>query len=657
MHFGVDYYPEHWPEERWETDARLMREMGVEVVRLAEFAWHKLEPSMGEFDFSWLERALSVLDSQGIKAILGTPTAAPPAWLAESTPEILPVDSRGTVMGFGGRHHVCHSSAAYRSRVEGIVRAMARRFKGDGKVIGWQIDNELGNSQKELCHCESCARAFRAWLRRRYGTIDELNRRWGTVFWSQTYDSFDQVPTPRATPNAHGPSLLLDWRRFRSDLLAEFLEFQAGILREEVPGVFITHNMMGFADQVDYFRMGRSLDFVSHDQYVTGFWERSGDYRPHRYAANLDLMAALKRRSFWIMEQQAGQTGWEILGPDPEPGQLALWAAQSVAHGADAVVFFRWRSCTVGTEQFWHGILPHSGVPGRRYCELKSFISSLRPVMDEFEGALSEAEAAILFSYDEEWALGIQRQHPELDYVEQVLAYYKAFHDRNVPVDFVGEDGDFGRYKLLVAPLMYLCDQALASKLSDYAKRGGALVLTMRSGVKNADNVCMSDAPLPGALLGEALGIEIPEYDCLRMRSETIAFEGKNYSGSKWLDVVELKGARAAASCVGGRHAGCPAITEADFHDGKTYYVATEPDDALLDAFVGRALADAGVAPIGETPRGVELVRRRTDASDYVFALNHSSEARSVDAPPSWKKIVGESILGPRSFSVYRIDR
>ena len=338
-HFGVDYYPEHWPRERWPIDARMMREAGIGLVRMGEFAWAKMEPAEGQFDFAWLDDAIGVLAAEGIQTVLGTPTATPPAWIIERNPEILPVDNTGAVRGFGGRHHDCQSNETYRVHIRRIVRAMAGHFAPDPHVVGWQIDNELGNSHRSLCFCDSCARAFRAWLRVRYKTIEALNQAWGTVFWSQTYSTFDQVPVPLPTPNSHNPSLLLDWKRFCSDLIVNFQRLQVAILREECPRQFVTHNYMGLFDKTNYFDLAEDLDFIAHNQYPLHFRkDRYPVAPPERLAATLDLMRGIKRKPFWIMEQQAGPSGWETVSSTPRPGQLRLWTHQAVARGADTIV-------------------------------------------------------------------------------------------------------------------------------------------------------------------------------------------------------------------------------------------------------------------------------------------------------------------------------
>ena len=648
--FGVDYYPEHWPEDRWETDVRLMAEMGLTVVRLAEFAWQKMEPAEGRYDFGWLDRILDILDRHGLKAVLGTPSASPPAWLVEAHPDILPMDSQGRRMSFGGRHHDCQSNPDYRVHVERMVSAMANAFGHDSRVTGWQIDNELGNSHHELCHCAHCRRAFQKWLENLYGNIDTVNGSWGTVFWSQTYDRFEQIPTPALTATAHNPSLLLDWKRFHSDLIIDFLESQVRVIRSAAKDQFVTHNFMGLFDVVDYFKLARSLDFVSHDQYPFGFWEPKQS--PAGLAEALDLMAGLKHKTFWVMEQQAGITGWQTMSESPRPGQLALWAAQSVAHGADAVVFFRWRTCTVGTEQFWHGILPHNGMPGRRYDELKGLIRGLGPLMPRFEGALSDADVGILYSYEQNWAFEIQPHHPELNYVSYVQGIYQSFHERNTPVDFLPPEADFGGYKIIVAPLLFVELPGLAQRLSEFARQGGILVLTMRSGVKDQANVCQTERPLPG-IFGDLTGIEILDYDCLRFRHVPVERNGQAFIAKLWWDVVNLRGAEAWASGSGGGHAGEPAITRNPYGAGKVWYVGSCPDEGLMKAFCKALTEEAGVDPLGPHVPGIELSRRRAADRDYLFVLNHSEETKAPLVDPSWTRLIGRDLIAPFDFQVY----
>jgi beta-galactosidase len=651
MRFGVDYYPEHWPHERWEHDAILMKEAGIELVRMAEFAWAKMEPELGKFDFTWLDEAISVMARHGIKSVLGTPTPTPPIWIIEANPDILPIDINGVRRGFGGRHHNCQSNQNYHKHIERFVRKMTEHYKDNSNVIGWQIDNEFGNSHQNLCTCDSCQMHFQQWLERKYGTIEQLNEKWGTVFWSQTYSRFDQIPPPLPTPNAHNPSLLLDWKRFSSDMIVDFQRLQLNIIRRECPKQFITHNFMGFFDKVDYFDLAEDLDFISHDQYPMHFREdRIPLTQPHELAMTLDLMRGTKQKPFWIMEQLAGPTGWEVLSSTPRPGQIRLWTYHSVAHGADTVVYFRWRTCLFGTEEYWHGILPHSGVPGRRYEEVRQTIEELAPVMEACKGGMPGAEAGILYSYDQRWAFQIQPHHPELDYLDHLKGYYKAFHDANVPVDLLSLDDDYSRYKLLVAPLLFLMTPELSSKLHDYVAQGGHLVLTMRTGVKEWNNSVIPET-LPGSL-SDLLGIQIFDYDCLRQFEQSVQWtcseggaEQISEAARKWCDIITLSGAEALASYELDFYKGTPAITRNGYENGTAYYTGTELGPKVMKALVEQLLEDAGIKGLASTPEGLEITRRRGKDSDYLFVLNHNSDTIVWHIPPGWEVVVGKSLL------------
>ena len=693
IYFGLDYYPEHWPRERWDKDAKLMKEAGFDAVRLGEFAWAKLESSPGCFHFGWLDEVISLFGEYGIKAVLGTPSAAPPAWMVENCPEILPVNNTGVRLGFGGRHHTCHSSAVYRDHVSRIVTAIADHYCENGNISGWQIDNELGNSHEGLCLCDNCRRNFQKWLEKKYQTIENLNGCWGTVFWSQAYSGFHEIPAPRLTPNSHNPSLLLDWKRFCSDLIVEFQQLQIDIIRSKCKGQFITGNFMGFFNKTDYFDLSRNLDFVSHDQYPGGFWLEAGtETPPAELAANLDLIRGMKDTPFWVIEQQAGPTGWETIGKTPRPGQLKLWTAQSVARGADAVFFFRWRTSAFGTEQFWHGILPHNGVPGRRYDEIKETISQLRPVMEKIKGIKSKPDVALLFSYDQNWALEIQSHHPDLDYTGQVLKYHAFFYDKNIPVDFIfpepaaspdhllsGQRGyppesGFPKYRLIVLPLQFLILPGIAGKIKEYVSEGGNAVFTMRSGVKNENNACVDDSPLPCAF-GDLLGIEINDYDCLRGGPVKVNAGGKNIGDAlKWCDIIELKNAEALAFYGGEYYKDTPAVTENIFGKGRAFYIGFEPDKSSMNFIMEMIIKKIQIDPIIAAPEGaagqghlqvarrvsppgnIEIIFRPSKDCNFYFVLNHSESTVDFSPKPGWKAILGAEAIKPYGLAIYCED-
>ena len=641
IHFGVDYYPEHWPRERWKTDAKLMQEMGVQVVRMAEFSWFKMEPKKGEFHFEWLEDAIALLDSYGIKTVLGTPSAAAPAWMIEENPEMLPIDRQGRTRHFGGRHHDCQSNPAYREHIRRFVTAMSQRFAENPGVIGWQIDNELGNSHGDLCMCDSCRARFQEWLEKKYGTIEVLNDAWGTAFWSQGYNSFSQIGTPLITAVGENPSQMLDWKCFCSDLIVDFAKWQADIIRENCPKHFITHNYMCFDDKVNYYDLGELLDLVSNDIYPAGNWQKQPHQPCHEMAASHDVIRSYKKQTFWMMEQQAGIAGWGTMGRAVDPGQMSAWAMQSVAHGADAIVFFRWRTCAMGTEQYWHGILGHSGIPGRTYKEAQELIATFAPHMEDFNGCMPKTDVAIVHSFRQNYAFQVQPNHPDLWYVGQLHKYYKGFYDQKIPVDFVQDMDDLSQYKLVVAPLQYLMTPELEQHYMDYVAQGGNLVLTMRTGVKDANNICMTDRYLPGRL-GDMCGIQIPEYDCLFQKEGGVLYGTKEYPVEKWADIIELTDAKAIAEYSTSFYKGVPAVTENTYGKGKVWYVGTEPTEELMAELTQHFATCSDVTGLGTAPEGVELMTRESEAQIWLFVINMTSESKVYHLNDNYRMLVGE---------------
>lgn len=659
IHFGVDYYPEHWPRERWDEDARLMSEMGVQVVRMGEFSWFKMEPSEGDFHFEWLAEAVSILDGYGIKTILGTPTAAPPAWIIEKNPKIQPIDSWGRMRRFGGRHHDCQSNRVYRAHIKRFVDAYSKYFASNPGVIGWQIDNELGNSHGDLCMCDSCKKLFQGWLQYKYKNIDRLNDAWGTAFWSQGYNSFDQIGAPLITAVGENPSKMLDWKLFCSDLIVDFAQLQVNIIRENCPNHFITHNFMCFDNKVNYYDLADILDFVSNDIYPAGNWQKPPHQPTSDIAACHDVVRGYKKKPFWMMEQQANIAGWGTMGHALDPGQMSAWAMQSVAHGADAILFFRWRTCALGTEQFWHGILGHSGKPGRIYYEAKKLVSTFLEYMDEFEGSMPRPEVAIVHDFRQNYALDIQPNHPDLRYVEHILKYYKAFFDKKIPVDFVRETDDLTPYKLVIAPLSYIMSEKLAAHYTEYVSNGGHLVLTMRSGVKDENNLCLTDMPLPG-MLSELCGIEINEYDCLFEKEGAVLFGKKDYPISKWADVIELKGARMIAEYSTSFYKQTPAVTENLYDNGMAWYVGFEPTEELMDELVSCFVRRSDVFTLGTAAGDVEFYTRENNKKRWLFIINHTNEEQVYSIhreshADSYIKLEGETegVLKPYEVQLF----
>lgn len=648
FYYGVDYYPEHWPEERWEIDAELMEAAGINVARLAEFAWVKMEPEEGSYDFSWLDKAIDILGKHGIKTVLGTPTASPPMWLVKRYPQILPVDRDGHVMGPGGRRHYCYNSPEYREFTRKIVIAMAEHYKDNPNVIGWQIDNELGCHESNRCYCDNCLNKFREWLRKKYETLENLNNSWGTIFWSQTYTSWDEIIIPRRTVGAHNPSLLLDFSRFISDSTIEYQNIQVDILRRICPDKFVTHNLMGLFGGLDYYKLAETLDFVSWDNYPK-FHDRS---IPIQIALSHDVMRGIKNgKTFWVMEEQSGAAGWESFGPHPLPREIRLWAYQAIAHGADAIVYFRWRTCRFGTEQYWHGILDHDGVPRRRYEEVKKMGQEVKN-LNEIVGSSYKAETAIVYSYDIRWAFDIQPNNPSFSYMGEILKYYTGLFNQHVPVDIVNPLSDLSKYKLVIAPSLYLMNPQIRENLERYVRSGGTLVVTLRSGVKDWNNV-VTEKTLPGEL-SDLLGIEIEEYYSMAPNEE-FHIKGigpESYTCKTLCEYIRPKSAEIIALYESGPFAGRPVVTINRFGNGEAIYIGAVVDIQYVESLLFWLITRSKVNMMALGPKDVEVTVREGEDGTFVFLLNYSDKPETVRL--SFPGSIEEITLEPKYVKIIK---
>lgn len=618
MIFGVDYYPEHWDKKEWKEQAKLMREGGFNTVRMGEFGWKLFESKEGIFDFSVLDEAIDVLSEEGIKVILGTPTAAPPKWLVDKY-DVVERDKYGRKRNWGSRRECCANSPEYKERSAIIVNEMAKHFAGNKNVIAWQIDNEFGCHNSTRCYCEHCRRAFAKWLEDKYGTIENLNKKWGNVFWSLDYDSFDDVILPvynscedtYGNTWSHNPALDLEYRRFSSDSWVNYQKMQIDIMRKytDLP---VTHNLMGHFSDIDAYDLSRDLDFVSWDNYPDNQWGTS----EYEYVSMAhENMHGAKNKNFVVMEEQAGPAGWDILGSTPRPGQLRLWTYQAIAHGAEGIVYFRFRTALFGMEQYWYGVLDHDGKPRRRFFELKKTGEELKRLQNYIVGSKNSYDALIVKSYDNDWAHDIKRHAQNYNYRDHLYSFYKANADLNITTAV--SRGNYNQYKVVYMPAYNVVKDEEVEEIKSYVRNGGTLVLTFRSGTRDIYNNVRPMA-VPG-LFAELAGIEVEEFDALRNEN---SISGKIAGKANiWCDIIAPETADVISTYDGDYYKGRAAITVNKYGSGKVYYVGCDLDNNAMKQLVELISEDSGIKTI-HAPEFIEIIKR----DGYMIVLNHSAE-------------------------------
>lgn len=611
---GVCYYPEHWPEDWWAEDARRMREIGISHVRIGEFAWSRLEPRRGGYDFAWLEQAMDVLHAAGLKVVLGTPTATPPKWLMDEFPEIAPVDEQGRVRGFGSRRHYTFSSKVWWEESRRMVEAVARHFGKHPGLVGWQTDNEYGCHDTVLSWGVEDLKAFRNWLRGRYQTPDQLNEAWGTVFWSMEFETFDAVSLPNLTVTEANPAARLDFWRFQSEQVAAYDKMQCGIIRTHSPARWITHNFMGFFNEFDHWRLGENLDLASWDSYPIGFVERfpfSEDERarwaetshPDVAPFHHDLYRGVGRGRFWVMEQQPGPVNWAPWNPVPKPGMVRLWTWEALAHGAEVVSYFRWRQAPFAQEQFHAGLnlpgLQELSAGGREAEIVGRELATLGPLP-----AVQKAQVALVYDYEAAWVTRIQPQGADFRYHELAFRWYEAVRKLGLDVDFVPPGAVLEGYDLVLVPSLPIVSEAAAQALQAAT---GTVVLGPRTGSKTRNFSIPSNLP-PGPIATLA-GVRVVAVSSLRPNVRHTVSGDVNGCAIRWRENIET-GAKVLSHFEDGQAA---IVTL-----GKAFYLACWPDSQLLSETVKLACDSAGLSVV-DLPDHIRLRRR----GSYTFAFNY----------------------------------
>jgi len=626
LEFGADYNPDQWPREVWDDDVRLMREAGVTIVSLAIFSWARLEPADGEFDFAWLDDAMDLLHANGILVNLATATASPPPWLTAAHPEILPIDRVGHTIWPGGRQHWRPTSPVFRSYALRLVRALADRYRDHPALTAWHVNNELG------CHnvydySDDAAIAFRSWLRNRYETIESLNDAWATAFWSQRYTAWDEILPPRLAATYPNPGQQLDFKRFSSDALKDYLIAERDVLREVTPEVPVTTNFMVMGEQssMDYAAWASEVDFISNDHYRTP-GARSADELS--FSANLTGNIA-GGRPWFLMEHSTSAVNWQPVNLAKRPGELERDSLLHVAHGADAVCFFQWRQSKGGAEKYHSSMVPHAGADSDLFRSVVSLGSRLHELAPLAGTPRTRARAAIVFDWQSWWVAELD-SHPtdRLRYRREAFDWYTAFLDLGIRADVVPLDTDLSGYEVVIAPILHVVPAALASRLTSYVAAGGHLVTTYFSGIVDQnDQVWLGG--YPGALR-DLLGIRIEEFAPL-LDDERAELDN-GLTGSLWTDRIDLTAAdvEVLASYKTGDIAGRAAVTRRPVGAGSASYVSTRLGPEGLGVILGELAARAGVtSDLPAELRGrVEVARR----GDFRFVINRTDEPVDISA-------------------------
>jgi beta-galactosidase len=666
MYFGVDYHPEQWvypyggseqnPEEAWQRDAELMQQAGVNVVRIGEFTWGLCEQQEGKFDFSWLKRVMDILGKQGIQVVLATPTAAPPVWLCKKHPEILPVDERGLKHHEGTRRAACLNSDVFWNASKKIVEQMARELGQHPQLIAWQIDNGIGGHFTEASFNEDTRRDWHLWLEAKYESVQKLNNCLGLRHWGQVVSAFNEVPMPMSAPTAHNPGLVLDWCRFCSDTIVQFVRMQADILHELTPNCPVTTNLRPLLHRFDHFDLADAIDFVSIES-TAAIRAKSAEL-----ACEIDMLRSLKKRDirtpdgdtgFWVMEQKAGNVTWQEVNSLVRPGVLRMFTYQLVSRGATAILFFRWRQPRFGSEKFHGAVLSHTGRPeGRVYKEVMQLGDEMKLLAPSLKGTHVQSEVCILFSHDNEWVLRQPNQpNKHFSLREHIQLFYNALHDRNIMVDFARPNEDLSQYKLVFAPSLHLLSGGEADRLKLYVQNGGTLVATFNTGLVDEHNIA-PDTGYPHDLT-DLFGLEVTEFDQLPPGEENhLTFKGSFptshlHPARLWCDLIEPKECQVLATYAKDFYSGKPALTMNTFGLGKAIYIGTQSHQHFYNDLVVWLRQLCSLHPLIKVPDNVEVSMREKEDTKVFFLLNHQMTPLRVQFyKPMHEFLTGHTIVG-----------
>ncbi len=658
---GADYNPEQWIHDKsiWDKDMELMELANCNEMSVGIFSWSTLEPREGEYDFSFLDEIIDRIDKKGGKVILATPSGARPHWMADKYPEVLRVNAMGQRMGFSARHNHCFTSPIYREKVRQMNTKLAQRYGKHPAVIAWHISNEYSGE----CHCDHCKQAFRDFLRAKYGgNIENLNRAYWTTFWSHTYDSFDQIdpPGPMTESGTHG--LNLDWHRFVTAQTMDFIKHEVAPIREHSPQLPVTINMMYEFYDLDYHKVADVIDFASWDSYPE--WHNGDDAVIAQKAGFWhDLYRSLKQKPFLLMESTPSGVNWKPYNKPKRPGMDVLSSIQAVAHGSDSVQYFQWRKSRGSSEKFHGAVVGHDGTADTRVFRGVQKTGAILKEIDEIAGTVTEAKAAVIFDWENMWALDDCQGYANAGkkYFETCYSYHNEFWKRGIDCDIISRHADLSKYKIVVAPMLYMAEEAVARNLEAYVKNGGTLYATYMLGTVDEHDLCHLGG-IPGGVLKDVFGLTAEEIDVLYPAEvQQVELDGNTHEVVDYCEILRPSTAKPLAIYADQWYAGSPAVTVNAYGKGKAIYQACRDLGSIKDAIFHKVLSEIGLSSpvLAPVPHGVTAHSRTDGTRTYLFVENYSQQAVSVALRESMENMLtGETEktaeLTPYGFQIYR---
>ena len=622
MLYGGDYNPEQWDEAVWEEDMRMFRLAGIDCVTLNVFSWAALQSDEVTYHFERLDKIMELVRKNNLKVVMATSTAAHPAWMAKKYPEVLRTEFNGMKRKFGSRHNSCPNSPVYQKYSVALARKLAERYGTYDNIVTWHISNEYGGE----CYCENCEKAFRVWLKEKYGSIEALNKAWNTSFWGHTFYDWDEIVVPNlqsehfAQDRTTFQGISLDYRRFNSDsILHNYLgEYEA--VKAVTPHIPVTTNLMGFYKALDYQKWAGYMDVVSWDNYP------DPTDPPALVAMRHDLMRGLKQGApFMLMEQTPSVTNWQSYNLLKRPGDMRLISYQAVAHGADTVMFFQMRRSIGACEKFHGAVIDHVGTENTRvFREVSQLGEELKQLGDTTLDSRTPSKAAMLVDWDNWWALEYSAGPScDLKYMDELANYYTALYDNNISVDIISAQDPLDDYKVVIAPVMYMTKPGADEKIRKFVSEGGTFVTTFLSGLVDEHDLVITGG-YPGKLR-DILGIWVEETDALpSYMKNSFSWNGKDYDCGLICDIMHMENAQALACYDKDFYEGTPVLSKNEFGTGHAYYVATRAGQDFYADFLNKVLKEQGVEPVFKPCKGVEITLRRKEETNFLFFLNHN---------------------------------